>query len=411
MKKSGAKRGLLMLVLAMATVAFAQTDQASVPGDHFSLEGALELFKKSSSPDDFERLLNLPDSRVNNLDLNGDGDIDYIRVIDRQEGNVHAFILQAVISATESQDVAVISLEKLADGKAILQITGDEDIYGVETIIEPTEEVRVMAGTTTTRTVVNVWTWPSVQYVYGPYYAGYVSPWGWYVRPVWWRPWRPVAYYIYDPWWRPYRPYYAVCYSPRIVYAHHIYRPYRTTSVIVYNRHQPEITRYRASRSEHDRTRDRYDDNRGDQREGYRTRSYQEDNDSRGRSYSNENSRTNTRSYVNERSERSRTTSQPSRSPEFKRETPQRGRVETERRTYNSTPQKVEQRQPTNWGQVRTQEKKVSMPRENKPVYEQRTSQRSDPVQMKRNEPTRSSTPAPSRVSPGKVEVKKRGRD
>jgi hypothetical protein len=192
--------------------------RSEVPGDNFSLEGALELFKKSSSPEEFEKMLNASDSRVNNLDLNGDGKIDYIRVIDRNEGNVHAFIMQAVISDSESQDVAVIELEKLADGKAILQITGDADVYGMETIIEPTQEVRVNAGTTTTRTVVNVWTWPSVQYVYGPSYSVWVSPWSWGYHPFWWTPWRPVAYYVYDPWWRPYRPYYAVCYSHRIGY-------------------------------------------------------------------------------------------------------------------------------------------------------------------------------------------------
>jgi len=89
----------LSLFLIFGSVAvFAQSDSASIPGDNFSLEGALELFKKSTSPEEFEKMLNAPDSKVNNLDLNGDGDVDYIRVIDKNEGNVHAFILQSVIS-------------------------------------------------------------------------------------------------------------------------------------------------------------------------------------------------------------------------------------------------------------------------------------------------------------------------
>jgi hypothetical protein len=222
------------------------TLDAEVPGDNFSLEGALELFKKSGSPEEFERRLNSTDSRVNNLDLNGDNRIDYIRVIDYTERNVHAFILQAVLSDTESQDVAVIELEKLGDGKAVLQITGDADVYGIETIIEPTEEVRINAGTSTTRTVVNVWAWPSVQYVYGPHYSVWVSPWHWTYRPIWWSPWRPVAYYVYDPWWRPYRPYYASCHSHRVHYAPVIYRPYRTTSVIVYHNYRNQIDGYRS---------------------------------------------------------------------------------------------------------------------------------------------------------------------
>ena len=251
---------VLILVVSGWITSFGQEVQPEVPGDQFSLEGALELFKKSSSPEEFEKMLNSPDSKVNNLDLNGDGYIDYIRVQDRYEGNVHAFILQAVISESELQDVAVIELEKLANGKAVLQIVGNEDIYGIETIIEPTQEVRTYAGTQSSPTVVNVWTWPSVQYVYSPYYAGWVSPWGWYERPVWWRRWRPVAYVHYYPIWRPYHRHYAVCYTRRVVYAHQIYRPYRSSSVVVRSRHRDQLVRYR---SEHRNDgRNRYDDGR-----------------------------------------------------------------------------------------------------------------------------------------------------
>ncbi|HZY78211.1 MAG TPA: hypothetical protein VFE50_01715 [Cyclobacteriaceae bacterium] len=234
----------------VAVAGLQRDPQEEVPGDNFSLEGALELFKKSASPQEFEQLLNSPDSKVNNLDLNGDGEIDYVRVIDRADGNIHTFTLQALVSSSEAQDIAVIELEKRNDGSAVLQIVGDADIYGIETIIEPTEEVRVNAGASTARTVVNVWAWPSVQYVYGPAYNVWISPWRWSYYPGWYRPWRPVAYYVYDPWWRPYRPYYSVCYSHRVVYAPRIYRPYRTTSVIVYNRHSTQISNYRSTRSD-----------------------------------------------------------------------------------------------------------------------------------------------------------------
>jgi hypothetical protein len=240
----------MLSVLAMTVcgmTSYGQSEEAEVPGDHFSLEGALDLFKRSESPEEFEKLLNSPDSKVNNLDLNGDGYIDYIRVFDRQEKNVHVFILQAVVSDNESQDIAVIELEKLANGKAVLQIVGDEDIYGVQTIIEPTREVRTYAGTTASTTVVNVWAWPSVQYVYGPYYRPWYSPWGWHAYPVWWRTWRPVAYVHYYPIYVAYRPYYSYCHTRRVAYAHHIYHPYRTTSVVVHHRHGDQITRYRNS--------------------------------------------------------------------------------------------------------------------------------------------------------------------
>jgi len=254
--KTWNRRVMLFVLMVGGTAVYAQHDRQEVPGDHFSLQGALEVFKKSASPEEFERMLNSPDAGVNNLDLNGDGDIDYIRVIDRNEGNVHAFILQAVINDRESQDVAVIELEKLANGKAVLQITGDADIYGIETIIEPTEEVRINAGASTAQTVVNVWAWPSVQYVYGPYYSRWNSPWSWHNRPYWWNPWRPTTYIAYYPRWELYYPYYSVCNTHRVRYAQYLYRPYRSTSIVVYNRHQTQITNYRSRSGGYTRGRD-----------------------------------------------------------------------------------------------------------------------------------------------------------
>ncbi len=291
--KTGRTIIIMVLILMLGwTGVHGQQDRIEVPGDHFSLEGALELFKKSSSPEEFERLLNSSESEVNNLDLNGDGDIDYIKVIDRNEGNVHAFILQAVVSPTERQDVAVIELEKLANGKAVLQITGDADIYGIETIIEPTDEVRINAGTSTRRTVVNVWSWPSVQYIYGPYYYGWSSPWDWGYYPYWWSSWRPVTYYHYYSRWERYRPYYSVCHTHRVVYAQRIYRPYRSTSVVVYDRHRSQITDYRSSRQYST------DFNRGrDNNDRYGRNTSNRSNDGRQSSFTD--GRTNSRSSNN----------------------------------------------------------------------------------------------------------------
>lgn len=266
--KSGMLSIMVMMLFGWMT-SHGQNPEAEVPGDHFSLEGALELFKKSESPEHFEKLLNSPDSKVNNLDLNGDGYIDYIRVFDRYEDNVHVFILQAVVTESENQDIAVIELEKKANGQAVLQIIGDEDIYGVTTIIEPTRQVRTYAGSNTTNTVVNVWSWPVVQYVYGPRYVVWHSPWSWHHRPVWWSTWRPVVYVHYHHYWRPYRSHYVVCHTRRVVHAHHIYYPHRRTSVVVHNRHHAQVTRYRTAYSDNRNGRTR-DDHRNSRSSEYR---------------------------------------------------------------------------------------------------------------------------------------------
>lgn len=237
------------LYVFAGTFAFSQNiqqDSTGLPGDNFSLEGALELFKKSESPEAFEKMLNAEDSKVNNLDLNGDGEIDYIKVIDKKDGDAHAFVLQAAISENENQDIAVIEVEKNRDGEATLQIVGDEDIYGEQTIVEPLEEVKTHAGTQTKNVVVNVYTWPIVRYVYSPAYTLWISPWSWRVRPVWWRPWRPVRYHVFYPYHAPYRHRYVVVHTHRTAHAHQIYRPVRSTSVIVKTRHQEPVNQYRS---------------------------------------------------------------------------------------------------------------------------------------------------------------------
>ena len=163
-----------------------------LPGDNFSLQGAVEMFKKARSIEEFEQLINTGSNNVNNLDLNNDGETDYVKVIDRADGDVHAFVLQAVVSAGESQDIAVIALEKTGNENAVLQIIGDEDIYGEETIVEPTEDDGDIsfvnpAGhgpfaehiNTGNRAIVNVWLWPSVRFVFAPAYVVWASPWRW----------------------------------------------------------------------------------------------------------------------------------------------------------------------------------------------------------------------------------------
>lgn len=252
MKIANALKLTTLLVLAGATTYAQEADSTGLPGDHFSLSGALEMFKKAESPEEFERMINTQDNNVNNLDLNGDGDIDYIKVIDRNEADAHVFILQATVSETENQDVAVIEMQKEGDEKASLQIIGDEDIYGEALILEPVsqrDESPTQAKSANTNVNVNVWTWPMVRYVYTPSYRVWVSPYGWRVRPTWWRPWRPVRYHVFYPYRAPYRTSYVVVNRPTITRAHRIYAPARTTSVTVRTRNQASVTRYRAGRA------------------------------------------------------------------------------------------------------------------------------------------------------------------
>lgn len=241
----------------------AQEDQLTgLPGDNFSLQGALDLFKRAGSPEEFEKLLNAGSNDVNNLDLDGDGEVDYIRVVDKMDGHAHAIILQVPISASESQDIAVIEIEKTGNERAIAQIVGDEDIYGEPLIVEPVTEdqsrsvFRVpdyargpFAGELSgpQRIVVNVWAWPSVRFIFRPGYSVWVSPWRWGHRPVWFRPWRPVPVRVFYPRHAIYHNRFIVVNRHRVMHAHRMYRPVRVTSVTVRTRHGASVGRYRTS--------------------------------------------------------------------------------------------------------------------------------------------------------------------
>lgn len=255
---------LLLAALLISTAVSAKPldpDSTGLPGDNFNLEAALDLFKKSSSPEDFEKRLNSNNNDVNNLDLNEDGETDYIKVIDRTEAEVHAFVLQAIVSETENQDIAVIEIEKDGASSASLQIVGDEDIYGEETIVEPIDEDKAALQMVydpakangpsldfgTNAVVVNVWFWPSVRYVYAPGYRIWVSPFRWRAYPSWWRPWRPVGFAVWHPRRVHYRSRYAVVPTHRMVHAHRVYRPARVSSVTVTRRHSVSVNRYRAT--------------------------------------------------------------------------------------------------------------------------------------------------------------------
>lgn len=263
------KRFLSCLLPAAFTVlqVQAQADSTGLPGDQFDLRGALEMFKKAGTPEEFEKLLNSKENNVNNLDLNGDNETDYIRVVDKMEKDLHAIILQVAISEGETQDIAVIEIEKTGERTAVLQILGDEDIYGEQVIVEPGESAgdnalrdgwnsAVNSGPsayepseTESRIIVNVWGWPSVRFVFGPVYRPWVSPWRWRHYPAWWSPWRPFHWQVWHPGRARYHRHYVVVHTHRVGRAHKFYTPFRTTSVTVRTRHAVAVNNYRVTRT------------------------------------------------------------------------------------------------------------------------------------------------------------------
>lgn len=223
----------LLAVLFIST-SFAQygSERTGYEGDYFSLQGALDLFKQSYSLRDFERQLNTEENWVNNLDLNYDGRIDYIRVNHKRQSNYHVIILQALVDRYDVQDVAVIEIELIGRREAILQIVGDEYLYGEEVIVEPLE------GYSDSRRrnhsnygdYVNVYYWRPVQNILGRNYRVYASPYRWQYYPSWWRPWVQCTWNVFRPRIVIYHRHYHVVYRHRVIRVHNFYRSHRSYS-------------------------------------------------------------------------------------------------------------------------------------------------------------------------------------
>jgi hypothetical protein len=184
------------LVFAMSMFslpAFSQskTDTASLgmAGDNLDLYAVLDLFLKSKTIEGFEKSLNEQKTGINNLDLDLDKKVDFIKVVTKKDGDSYTFILQDAVSKTETQDVAVILVNRDKDKKINVQIVGDEDLYGKDYVIEPktqptpavtanpayagSDPAKDVPASTTTVVVQQA---PIVQYVYSPAYVPYYPP-------------------------------------------------------------------------------------------------------------------------------------------------------------------------------------------------------------------------------------------
>ncbi|MFO7369696.1 MAG: hypothetical protein R6X09_05440 [Bacteroidales bacterium] len=232
---------LVMLLAALTTLRAQgrQDDYLGLPGDNLNLYAVMKLFQESETLEGFERSLNDENSRINNLDLDGNGYVDYIRVIDNVDKNVHYIVLQVAINARENQDVAVFTVVQRANNQVEIQLIGDEDLYGKNYIIEPIYaetpnpgykgNARVVNGQ---RVVVNhvttveVAAWPVIRFIFLPTYVVWHSPWYYSYYPSYWSPWGPWYWHKYYGYHSHYHSYYYGRYHHWNEYRHPHYHSY-----------------------------------------------------------------------------------------------------------------------------------------------------------------------------------------
>ena len=148
--------------------------------ENLDLEAVASVFGESDDLEDFEKRLNDPDTQISNLDLNKDGEVDYLRVNESSKNDSHEVTIQAVIEKDKYQDVAVINVEKDGDEETV-EVVGDVSMYGSSYVLYP---VYVHPP------VIIIWFW-------GPHYNPWRSPYYWGYYPPYYRPWRPYPTNVY----------------------------------------------------------------------------------------------------------------------------------------------------------------------------------------------------------------------
>jgi hypothetical protein len=155
----------------------------SEAAEGLDLKAVGELFKDSKNLEEFEKALNDPKVGVNNLDLDDNGEVDFIRVVEEVAEDTHVIVLQVPLGKTEFQDVATIEVEKAAGDQYNMQVTGNETIYGVNYYVT-TPDVHLIR-------------WPLIASIYAPAYRPYRSVFYFGSYPRWWRPYHPVTVNVY----------------------------------------------------------------------------------------------------------------------------------------------------------------------------------------------------------------------
>ena len=103
---------------------------------YLDLQAVAAAFAESNSVQEFERLLNSSRYMINNLDLNRDGWIDYLRVIETRQGHHHVFLIQACLAPSVFQDVATLIAEWRSD-RLYVEVIGDRYLYGYNYVVRP----------------------------------------------------------------------------------------------------------------------------------------------------------------------------------------------------------------------------------------------------------------------------------
>lgn len=142
--------------------------------DGLDLEAVTAMVKDAANAEELEKSLNEPGG-VNNLDLNADGQVDYIKVTEYGDKDAYGFSLTTEPAPSEEQEIATIEITR-TDDEAHVQVVGNGHVYGNHHVYHSSHSLS------------NFLLW---SYLLSPH-SRYHSPWYWNSYPSYYRSYSPV---------------------------------------------------------------------------------------------------------------------------------------------------------------------------------------------------------------------------
>ena len=156
------------------------TTSSTAAASGLDLQAVTEIVKQSKNAAEIEQKLNAPGS-VNNLDLYGTGNVDYIHVTEYGKGNMRGFSLTVMDSTGTDQEIATIEIERGYDSANVI-VVGEPAFYG--------PGVCYTGAWVPAEVVLWAYLWHPHRFYYSPY------PYGYY--PSYYHPYHPVPYAAYN---------------------------------------------------------------------------------------------------------------------------------------------------------------------------------------------------------------------
>lgn len=142
---------------------------------YLDLNAVAAAFAEARNVQEFEQILNSSRYMINNLDLNRDGWVDYLRVIETHKGVYHTMLIQACLAPSVYQDVATLVAEHRPNALYV-EVVGDRWLYGPNYIVRPVFVKR-----------------PPIWDVFGrPQYAAWSSPYYYNYWPSYYQQPKPI---------------------------------------------------------------------------------------------------------------------------------------------------------------------------------------------------------------------------